>query len=282
MQKELWTLVAQIIGCFWRCVRLAEYWLDLAQRQSLCDRSSCVRCGRRPYSTEVRCYLLLYHRFNVMKAKASRVWNTNTPYQTLCHGQNPTVFSVDNVKSKELPETSMPTVKMNEQINMELLEWVANERSPGLGQWKMAHLINQGKQTDNFEHLPFELRQLLTRTVPQCKLFNAALSLIEINATTSAGTLIKRHTGIANVKWRHHIPIYVNERLAPFLCLEVNAKCQTWQSAFTMDDSFEHGVTLRDGAPRRGERLVLIMDAWNEDLSSQERDEISFVTEHIL
>jgi len=49
-----------------------------------------------------------------------------------------------------------------------------------------------------------------------------------------------------------------------------------------MDDSFEHGVTLRDGAPRRGERLVLIMDAWNEDLSSQERDEISFVTEHIL
>ena len=59
-----------------------------------------------------------------------------------------------------------------------MLEWVQNERAAGLGRWKMAHLINQGQKTQNFNHLPLEVRQLLERTVPQGKLFNAALRYI--------------------------------------------------------------------------------------------------------
>ena len=176
MQKELWSLIAQLLGYFWRCLRLIEHWLNLTQIESICDKPSCARCGRRPWAAEVRCYLLLYHRFNLLRAKSSRIWNTNTTYQTLCHGQKPTVFSVDNVKSVELPVTkTRPKLKLNDQINLELMEWVANERAPGVGQWKIAHLVNQGKKTGNFDQAPLELRQLLERTVPQCKLFNAAL-----------------------------------------------------------------------------------------------------------
>lgn len=131
---------------------------------------------------------------------------------------------MDNIKTKEFPDPVFKPLSESliQQLHASLdaMEWVKNENAPGLGLWKMAHLVNQGHETGNFGYLPVDVRKMLEK-VPRGRLFNAALSLLEIK-TSGGGTLIKAHTGISNVKWRTHIPVFVTPELEQKLCLEVN------------------------------------------------------------
>jgi aspartate beta-hydroxylase len=79
------------------------------------------------------------------------------------------------------------------------------------------------------------------------------------------GTHILPHRGVTNTRLVTHLPL----RVPPDCALRVGGETHAWQEGrcVTFDDSFEHEAWNRSDR----DRVVLILDSWNPDLSEVER-----------
>jgi aspartate beta-hydroxylase len=79
------------------------------------------------------------------------------------------------------------------------------------------------------------------------------------------GTHILPHRGVTNTRLVTHLPLIV----PPDCALRVGGELHAWQQGrcVTFDDTFEHEAWNRSGQ----DRVVLIVDSWNPDLSEAER-----------
>lgn len=255
------------------------------QSASICESKSCIRCGRRPTLLEIRFWLIIYYRFSVKRSLNSRLWHSNSSYLVTQLGQLPTVLSIHNLPTEEFP-TFLPSLitqvpnPICPEVDTAELTWVTNEISPA-GTWKIAHLVNQGLPTSNFYLLNEATQQIIDQLVPSNKLFGAAISWLEMSASSNVRNvpdiLIKTHHGVTNAKWRLHVPLYTSENIAQKLYIVVNGKKHFWTEPFTIDDSFQHSVHF-SGDDSAGSRIVLILDIWNSNLTEQERKEIDFIS----
>ena len=93
------------------------------------------------------------------------------------------------------------------------------------------------------------------------------------------GTHIAPHCGPTNHRLRLHLALSVPPARADTeatpretIGIRVGNETRRWRtgSALLFDDSFEHEVWNRAGAPR----LVLIVDVWHPDLTLAQRDEV--------
>jgi aspartate beta-hydroxylase len=79
------------------------------------------------------------------------------------------------------------------------------------------------------------------------------------------GTHILPHRGVTNTRLVTHLPLIV----PPDCALRVGGETHVWQEGrcVTFDDTFEHEAWNHS----ERDRVVLIVDSWNPDLSEAER-----------
>ena len=138
-------------------------------------------------NTWFRFWLLGYHQFSIKRSISSRLWHSNSSYLVTQLGQSPTVLSIHNLPTEEFPTSDSlhylpPLSKWCFQPDSMLNEmsWKENETCP-IGTWKIAHLVNQGEVTSNFENLSEATQQILNQMVPRIKLFAASISWLDVN-----------------------------------------------------------------------------------------------------
>jgi len=257
---------------------------------SICDSNSCVRCGRRPTVLEIRFWLLVYHRFSIKRSLGSRLWHSNSSYLVTQLGQSPTVLSLHNLPTEEFPTSSslpylppLPNWFIQVDSFLNEMTWKENENCP-IGTWKIAHLVNQGAPTSNYEILSEATQQILNQLVPRNKLFSASISWLDINESRVRNVpdhgqiLISPHHGVTNAKWRIHVPLFVSEQIAKNIHINVNGKIKHWTETFAIDDSFNHFAKYSGNESFSGSRIILILDIWNPNLSESEKNEIEFIS----
>jgi len=270
-----------------------RYKFSSSRNVSICDSNSCVRCGRRPTVFEIRFWLLVYHQFSIKRSISSRLWHSNSSYLVTQLGQSPTVLSIHNLPTEELPTSNSlpylpPLPKWCFQVDSLLNEmsWKENETCP-IGTWKIAHLVNQGAPTSNYQLLSEATQQILNQMVPRNKLFGASISWLDINQIGGSPSrvrnvpdkiLIAPHHGLTNAKWRVHVPLFVSPQIAQNLEINVNGKTKKWIETFAIDDSFNHFVKYSGNESFSGSRIVLIFDIWNPNLNENEKNEIEFIS----
>ena len=191
-----------------------------------------------PLIEHFRFWLLVYHQFSIKRSISSRLWHSNSSYLVTQLGQSPTVLSIHNLPTEELPTSNSlpylpPLPKWCFQVDSLLNEmsWKENETCP-IGTWKIAHLVNQGKPTSNYENLSEATQQILNQMVPRNKLFGASISWLDINQLGGSPSsrvrnvpdkiLIAPHHGLTNAKWRVHVPLFVSPQIAQNLEINVN------------------------------------------------------------
>jgi aspartate beta-hydroxylase len=83
------------------------------------------------------------------------------------------------------------------------------------------------------------------------------------------GTHILPHCGVTNTRLVTHLPLVV----PPGCALRVGGETHVWQEGrcVTFDDTFEHEAWNHGNR----DRVVLIVDGWNPDLSEPERDALA-------
>ena len=82
----------------------------------------------------------------------------------------------------------------------------------------------------------------------------------------SAGVRITPHCGSSNLRFRYHLGLDVPE--PDKVKIRVGTVWHYWKEgkAFGFDDSFEHEV-VHDGTK---DRVVMVVDIWNPDLTEEE------------
>ena len=179
---------------------------------------------------------MVYHQFSIKRSISSRLWHSNSSYLVTQLGQSPTVLSIHNLPTEEFPTSNSlpylpPLSKWCFQPDSMLNEmsWKENETCP-IGTWKIAHLVNQGEVTSNFENLSEATQQILNQMVPRNKLFGASISWLDVNHIGGSPSvrnvpdkiLIAPHHGLTNAKWRVHVPLFVSPQIAQNLEINVN------------------------------------------------------------
>ena len=180
---------------------------------------------------------MVYHQFSIKRSISSRLWHSNSSYLVTQLGQSPTVLSIHNLPTEEFPTSNSlpylpPLPKWCFQVDSLLNEmsWKENETCP-IGKWKIAHLVNQGAPTSNYQLLSEATQQILNQMVPRNKLFGASISWLDINQIGGSPSrvrnvpdkiLIAPHHGLTNAKWRVHVPLFVSPQIAQNLEINVN------------------------------------------------------------
>lgn len=82
------------------------------------------------------------------------------------------------------------------------------------------------------------------------------------------GTHILPHTGVSNLRVVVHLPLIVPDDCA----IEVAGEIHAWREGevVVFDDTYEHQAWNRSSSTR----VILLMDAWNPDLSDAEREAV--------
>eukprot|EP00658_Telonema_sp_P-2_P022506 TRINITY_DN189_c0_g1_i4.p1 TRINITY_DN189_c0_g1~~TRINITY_DN189_c0_g1_i4.p1 ORF type:complete len:243 (-),score=70.72 TRINITY_DN189_c0_g1_i4:89-817(-) len=88
------------------------------------------------------------------------------------------------------------------------------------------------------------------------------------------GTHINAHTGSTNLRIRLHLGIRIPEEKGYTATIRVGSQHQAWRQddVLVFDDAFEHEIRY-DG---KSERVVLIVDLWHPDVTTQERELLSY------
>lgn len=129
------------------------------------------------------------------------------------------------------------------------------------GTWSGIFLYGVGGQKDERYEKFFSKTYELVNKLPISKNFGFVLI-----SKLSAGVKILPHCGSSNLRFRYHLGLDVPE---PDKCrIRVGTKWHSWEQgkAFGFDDSFEHEV-IHEGVK---DRVVLIVDTWNPDLTKEE------------
>ncbi|XP_033749026.1 aspartate beta-hydroxylase domain-containing protein 2-like [Pecten maximus] len=147
--------------------------------------------------------------------------------------------------------------------------WKVN-KTPN-GQWKVLHLVNQGKVERNMVDLcpnTFNIVSSLPSLMEENVFANVAFSVIE------PGTVITEHYGPTNIRLRCHLGL-----VTPKSChLRVAGSCCQWRqgACLLFDDSHLHSV-VHEGEDPNQWRAVLIVDLWHPNVTTAERSIINTI-----
>ena len=198
-------------------------------------------------------------------------------------GQRPTVLFVSGVSSRVwynqhdfkygLRSLSLPRnyelIKSEfEEINENLAQgWLRNTTPEG--EWLVFHLFDQGEKVlENCACCPntVGIIESIGPFIKGCAFGNALFSVLK------PGTHITPHYGPTNCRIRCHLPLFVPEGC--FLC--VNDEKRQWneKELLLFDDSFLHEAKHTG---LKGERIILMLDLWQPQLSLIEKEALCFV-----
>jgi aspartate beta-hydroxylase len=90
-------------------------------------------------------------------------------------------------------------------------------------------------------------------------------------STMHPGTQIAPHYGACNIKLRCHFPLFVPKEGKSYL--RVGHETKTWKEGemIMFDDTYEHEA---GNLSKNEERVILLIDIWHPDLSSDEKQAI--------
>lgn len=128
--------------------------------------------------------------------------------------------------------------------------------------WSAFHLWKEGERFDDAcDRAP--RTAALVESLPICWIRGRAPNVFF--SVLKAGSHIPAHTGVTNVRSVVHLPLIVPEGCE----FRVGGEKRSWVQgqAFVFDDTIEHEAWNRSD----GDRVVLIIDAWNPYLSDHER-----------
>jgi aspartate beta-hydroxylase len=129
------------------------------------------------------------------------------------------------------------------------------------GNWSGIFLYGVGGKVDPEIAKRFQRTFEIIESVPISKNFGFVLI-----SKLSAGVHILPHCGSSNLRFRYHLGLDIPE--PDKAKIRVGNRWQTWETgkAFGFDDSFDHEV-IHSGEK---DRVVLIVDTWNPDLTPEE------------
>ena len=156
--------------------------------------------------------------------------------------------------------------ELNEILKQEYL-WSYNEvRS---GSWRLYYFYNQGNmQNDNCSRCPETTKMIsnLTSFMENSPFGNAAFSVL------SPGTSIKPHYGATNARLRCHVTL--KEGACCNLFVGNEKLVYKEDKILLFDDSFIHSVEHESYGE---DRIVLLIDLWHPNLTSQEKEAINYI-----
>lgn len=188
-----------------------------------------------------------------LKASGATVWN----YTRL---QNPPIIENDEI-CKLLEQNASDIIKEYKDNIDKIVTHPDNNSLAKDGTWSGIFLYGVGGKKDERYEEYFKKTYDLVDKLPISKNFGFVLI-----SKLSAGVKILPHCGSSNLRFRYHLGLDVPEPNK--IKIRVGTQWQHWEAgkAFGFDDSFEHEV-LHEGEK---DRVVLIVDAWNPDLTQEE------------
>lgn len=181
------------------------------------------------------------------------VWN----YTKL---KNPPIIFDDPV-CKILEENAEDIISEYRKNIQEIVTHPDNDSLAKGGDWKGIFLSGVGGKVDLNLADKFKQTFQMLEQIPVSKNFGFVLI-----SKMTPGVKVAPHCGSSNLRFRYHLGLEVPE--PEKVKIRVGNRWQTWETgkAFGFDDSFEHEV-IHSGEK---DRVVLIVDAWNPDLSPEE------------
>jgi len=141
--------------------------------------------------------------------------------------------------------------------------------------WEALYLLNQGKWIEENTRScskTYSLVKQFCGLMDKCMFGNVFFSVLY------PGTKIEEHCGPTNVRHRLHFPLLVpsheNEQNAPSLKIMSKKIHWTENETFVFDDSLVHAAEYPNNEASEV-RVVLIVDLWHPDLTSDERQMLS-------
>ncbi len=188
-----------------------------------------------------------------LDTSGATVWN----YTRL---QNPPI--IENNEICKLLEQNAEDIIQEYKDNIDkIVTHPDNDSLAKEGTWSGIFLYGVGGKKDERYEKYFKKTYELVDQLPISKNFGFVLI-----SKLSAGVKILPHCGSSNLRFRYHLGLDVPE--PDKVKIRVGKKWQHWKTgkAFGFDDSFEHEV-VHEGEK---DRVVLIVDAWNPDLTEEE------------
>lgn len=254
---------------------------------NFCSSSECFRCSE---STSAEVLSEKLERFSCIRGdktglerlcKATEPFKTQDRKRDQLFAQKPTVFYVHGLSCRPWHDEYKEQLGiLSLSVNYELIKaefkrirstvrkgWSKNTTPDG--EWLVFHLFNQGEKVEsNCAMCPNTLQTIegVKPFIKGCSFGNALFSVI------APGTHITAHYGPTNCRLRCHLPLFVPEGC--FLC--VNGEERQWRERelLLFDDSFRHEAWHRG---IDGERVVLMLDLWHPELTTVEKEALSFM-----
>jgi len=141
-----------------------------------------------------------------------------------------------------------------------------------LSGWSKFFMMNQGTLVqNNIKQSPdtYNILKQCHNTMTDCLFGYQFFSVL------SAGSVIEEHQGPTNIRLRCHISIQIPDLDARDTCLmEVDGRVLEWKKKdFIMfDDSLIHKVVYKTNTLNTLDRVVLLVDFWHPDLTTNEKD----------
>lgn len=188
-----------------------------------------------------------------LSASGATVWN----YTRL---KNPAI--IDNNDIIRLMESKADLIINEYKNNIDkIITHPDNESLAKDGTWSGIFLYGvDGEKNSQYEPFFKETYELVDQ-LPFSKNFGFVLI-----SKLSPGVRITPHCGSSNLRFRYHLGLDIPE--PGKVKIRVGTEWKYWEEgkAYGFDDSYEHEV-VHDGEK---DRVVLIVDAWNPDLTDEE------------
>ena len=188
-----------------------------------------------------------------LSASGATVWN----YTRL---KNPPI--IDNNKIIDLLESNADAIIEEYKNNIDkIITHPDNDSLAKDGTWSGIFLYGVGGEKDPRYEEFFKETYAFVDRLPISKNFGFVLI-----SKLSPGIRIAAHCGSSNLRFRYHLGLDVPE--PDKAKIRVGTEWRYWKEgkAYGFDDSFDHEV-VHDG---QKDRVVLIVDAWNPDLTQDE------------
>lgn len=253
-------------------VMFAGFYKSLEKQYSLCESAACIRCHNNVEIKErAKNKLLTYvNRMYVKNLTKSISYSPEAQDFILYYPRlsSQPVWNYDDLPLSYQEDYRLLTenidVILKEYINLKLQDFVG---------WSKFYLVNQGmKDTDNEK-----LCAVTYNIVKQCcNVMQGCLFGYVFFSVLPPNTTISKHRGPTNVRLRCHIALQIPNRNSDSetSCLmNVDGENVQWlhQKGVFFDDSFPHSVTYETDSEEEVDRVVLLLDFWHPDLTSEER-----------
>ncbi|XP_057291795.1 aspartate beta-hydroxylase domain-containing protein 2-like [Hydractinia symbiolongicarpus] len=253
-------------------VMFAGLYKPLEKQYSLCESVACIRCHNNvEIKKRAKNKLLKYaNRMYVKNLTKSISYSPETQDFILYY---PRLSSRPVWNYDDLPLSYQEDYRLlTENIDVILKEYI-NLKLQDFDGWSKFYLVNQGtKDTDNEK-----LCAVTYNIVKQCcNVMQGCLFGYVFFSVLPPNTTILKHRGPTNVRLRCHIALQIpnkNSDSETSCLMNVDGENVQWlhQKGVFFDDSFPHSVRYKTDSEDEVDRVVLLLDFWHPDLTSEER-----------